>query len=280
MTKTHLCFDVMSEIVKYLTLNEAINAFSANILPSLRQYKTRVEICEPSNSFINTIARKLRPEQIISLRLDTTWYSTQSELDSLVIFTNVISLTLLNFQEIKSIKEYEKYLPKLIRLSLWYDNEVSLVFFNRIIQYMQSSIKRLEIHCSALACSHSYVDQYSMVIFNNPVIEYFLLDLSKFSLPLINSCLQQHQSCILTTTIDLITAMTNIRHVRLITNTYNVMNTLDLNQWNRLATGFHQLKIIILKIMGNMLYDEELMDQIEKIHKRWWQEIEFEVIFV
>ncbi|CAF2637299.1 unnamed protein product [Rotaria sp. Silwood2] len=280
MTKTRLCCDVMFEIVKYLISNEVINAFSANILPALRQYKTRVEICEPSNTFINTIARKIKPEQIVSLRLDTTWYSTQSELDPLVSFTNVISLTLLNFQEIKSIKEYKKYLPKLIRLSLWYDNEVSLGFLSRIVQYMQSSIKRLEIHCSALTCSHSYLDQYSMVIFNNLTIEYFLLDMGKFSLPSINTCLQQHQSCILTTTINLITAMTNIRHVRLITNTYNVMNTLDLNQWNRLATGFRQLMTIILKIMGNMLYDEELMDQIEKIHSRWRQKIEFKVIFM
>ncbi|CAF3641506.1 unnamed protein product [Rotaria sp. Silwood1] len=280
ITKTHLCYDFMCEIVKYLTLNDAINVFSANILPSLRQYETKVEICQPSNVFINTIARKLKPEQIVSLRLDTTWYSTQSELDSLIMFTNVISLTLLNFQEIKSIKQYEKYLPKLIRLSLWYDHEVSLGFFSRITEYMPSSIKRFEIHCSALACSHFYTDQYSMISLNKPAIEYFLLDMGEFSLPSISNCLQQHQSCILMTTIDLITTMTHIRHVRLITNTYNVMSTVDLNQWSRLAKGFHQLKKITLKIMGNMLYDDELMDQIETIQKRWWQAIEFEVIFV
>ncbi|CAF4883853.1 unnamed protein product, partial [Rotaria sp. Silwood1] len=41
MTKTGLCWDIILEIAKYLTLNDAVEAFSDKILFLLRKYKTK-----------------------------------------------------------------------------------------------------------------------------------------------------------------------------------------------------------------------------------------------
>ncbi|CAF4579718.1 unnamed protein product, partial [Rotaria sp. Silwood2] len=273
-----LSSDIILEIAKYLILNDAINVFSTNILLLLRQYEAKVEIYQPANEFINMILRKLKPKQIVSLRLNTIWYWTQPELESLVISTNVISLTLLNFQEINSINKCETYFPNLIRLSLWYDNEVSVGFLNRIFEYLRRSIKRFEVHCPALTCSHYFSNQYNMTFSKNIGIEHFLLDISHFPLSSMNDCLQQNESCFLMTTIDFIQDMSNIRDVRLITNKYNINKLLDLNEWRRLVDNCFLLKKITLKILGNILQDEELVKKITILQEGLRQAVEFQVI--
>ncbi|CAF4273236.1 unnamed protein product, partial [Rotaria sp. Silwood2] len=278
ITKIGLSSDIILEIAKYLILNDAINVFSTNILLSLRQYEARVEIYQPANEFINMIIRKLKSKQIVSLRLNTIWYWTQPELDSLVISTNVISLILLNLQEINSINKCETYFPNLIRLSLWYDNEVSVRFLNRIFEYLSRSIKIFEVHCPALACSHYFSNQYNMTFSKNIGIEHFLLDISHFPLSSMNDCLHKNESCFLMTTIDFIQDMSNIRDVRLITNKYNINKLLDLNEWRRLVDNCFLLKKITLKILGNILQDEELVKKIAIIQEGLRQAVEFQVI--
>ncbi|CAF1161024.1 unnamed protein product [Rotaria sordida] len=82
-----------------------------------------MEICDPSNAFINMILRTLNPEQIVSLRLNNNSCQTSSQLHSLIAFSNITSLNLLNFQQLDSINTYQTYFPKLKHLALWYDNE-------------------------------------------------------------------------------------------------------------------------------------------------------------
>ncbi|CAF3673148.1 unnamed protein product [Rotaria sp. Silwood1] len=43
-TQTGLCWDIILEIGKYLTLNDALNVFSDNILPVLSQCKTKISM--------------------------------------------------------------------------------------------------------------------------------------------------------------------------------------------------------------------------------------------
>ena len=72
----------------------------------LRQDLRRTEIYEPFDPSTDTIVRKLIPENIVSLRLNTEYQWTESELDTLTIFTNVTSLT--SSQLSKS--DYNQYL--------------------------------------------------------------------------------------------------------------------------------------------------------------------------
>ncbi|CAF2196537.1 unnamed protein product [Rotaria magnacalcarata] len=86
--QTHLGRNVIiHRIAKYITLNDAINAFTINTLLSLREIETTVKICDPDNLFIDTILPKLKAKQVISLRLTANWYCTRQDLSRLNSFS-------------------------------------------------------------------------------------------------------------------------------------------------------------------------------------------------
>ncbi|CAF2076390.1 unnamed protein product [Rotaria magnacalcarata] len=273
---------IILEIVKNLTLNDAINAFSNNILPLLSQQETKVEICDPSSLFINTMLQKLTPEQVVSLRLTTSWYRTQEELSRLTRFTNVISLSLLNFQDIRSIEIYRTNFPRLTSLCFWYDNELNFTIFRELLQYLWYSIKRFEVHCPGNFCSHADQDQYNNLLFANYNIEYFLFDLSTFPLPPTSDCTKQLPSCFLMTAIDLIKYMLNLRYFQLITNIDSISKLLDLNEWVRMTSYCSRLTKITLRVLGRMKADDEMSQKIVEIQNALCtlsQNTQFQVIF-
>ncbi|CAF5050585.1 unnamed protein product, partial [Rotaria sp. Silwood1] len=86
ISKTGLCWSVIFEILGYLTLNDAINLFSPNILQILRKYKRKVEIRPSSDAFIEMIFPKLKREQFVSLRLNRSFDPIQPTLKPLRVF--------------------------------------------------------------------------------------------------------------------------------------------------------------------------------------------------
>jgi hypothetical protein len=205
------------------------------------------------------ILRKIEREQIVSLHLSTVWFSTGIELFSLGDFTNIISLTLLNFQHMRSIHIYEQYFPKLIRFSLWYDNEVNFDRLNNILQQVRKPIKRLEIHCGGVLCNHHRTDSSNTGYSQKLKVEYFLLDLGHLLLPSMIECIQSYKSCFLMTTINLIKTMPSVRHVHLIANKHNLDELLDANElWKSLGDVCHQLRKITVEVLGTMLENEQL----------------------
>ncbi len=141
ITETRRCSEVILEIIKYLTLNDAIKAFSNKILSLLHINETKLQLSDPSHQFTNIILQKIKSEQIVSLRLNAMLIWAASELAPLVVLQDVISLTLLNCHRINSINEYEDYFPNLIRLSLWYDYEINFSTLSTILKQLQRPIK-------------------------------------------------------------------------------------------------------------------------------------------
>ncbi|CAF4285574.1 unnamed protein product [Rotaria socialis] len=273
---------IILELVKNLTLNDAINAFSNNILPLLSQQETKVEICDPSSLLINTILRKLKPQQVVSLRLTASWYRKQEELSRLARFTNVISLSLLNFQDIRAIEIYRTNFPRLTRLCFWYDNELNFTFFREVLQYLWSSIKRFEVHCPGNFCSHADQDQYNSLLFPNYDIEYCLFDLSNFPLHPTSDCTKQLPSCFLTAAIGLTKYLLNLQYFQLITNMDSVSKLLDLNEWIRMTSHCPRLTKITLRVLGRMKADDEMSQKIVEIQNALCtlsQNTQFQVIF-
>jgi hypothetical protein len=229
------------------------------------------------------ILRTIKPEQIVSLRLNTILYSLTSELASLAGLTNVISLSLLNFHCTYLINKYEEYFPELFRLSLWYDNEVNFNILTTILKHILRPIKRLEIHCSGAICTHCHWDPLNTRYANNFTVEYFLIDIGHFPLPSTRECYENHKSCFLITTIDLMKKMPNIRHVRVITNKYNLEELLDANEWKSLKNICFKLKTITLEVLGSMIEKEELLQkamEIQKIFQDDQQTIKFKIVFM
>ncbi|CAF4061835.1 unnamed protein product, partial [Rotaria sordida] len=119
--KTSLCWDIILEITKYLSLNDAVTIFPIDILHLLRKYKVRLPIVEPSDRFMKTMIKNIDNEQIVSLHLKENQLRSTIELASASIFTNIISVTLINLQHVNQINEFQTCFPNLICLSLYYN---------------------------------------------------------------------------------------------------------------------------------------------------------------
>ncbi|CAF1127430.1 unnamed protein product [Rotaria sordida] len=130
--KTSLCWDIILEITKYLSLNDAVTIFSIDILHLLRKYKVRLPIVEPSDRFMKTMIKNIDNEQIVSLHLKENQLRSTIELASASIFTNIISVTLINLQHVNQINEFQTCFPNLICLSLCYNNEID---FHRLLRF-------------------------------------------------------------------------------------------------------------------------------------------------
>ncbi|CAF2072996.1 unnamed protein product [Rotaria magnacalcarata] len=280
--QTRLGNNAILHIVKYITLNDAVNAFTINILLLLREGETAVEICDPDNLFINTILSKLEAKQVVSLRLTANWYCTQQDLSRLNSFSGIRTMSLLNFPDIKLLHMYQDYFPHIKNLCLWYDNEVNFTLFHDLFRYLNPSIKRFEVHCPGYICPHSDSNQWDIEFFTNYRIEYFLFDLSHFPLSPTSDCTNQWPSCFLITIMDLIKYIPNIQYFQLITSIGSMRKLLDLNEWIRMTSYCSRLAKITLRVLGCVEADEEISQKRIEIRNTLCgppQNTQFQVIF-
>jgi hypothetical protein len=105
--RDYLCWEIFDEICKFLSLNDAINAFSTGILFFSKSIKSKSAYCQ--TLLLNTIVHKINPEQIVSLCLnkDENWLKVA--LACLPMFNQVIWLTLLIPHFFEQISEYEPH---------------------------------------------------------------------------------------------------------------------------------------------------------------------------
>ena len=138
-----------TSLFEYLTLNDAIKAFSDRILPLLIANRTRLQLSDPSLSLIDLIRRKNHSTEILSLIMKTHAFWASTSLDWLIEFPNLISLTLLQCYHAGQISMYTEYLPHLIRLSLSNDNQFNFHIIIDVLKSLKVAIQRLEIHSYA-----------------------------------------------------------------------------------------------------------------------------------
>ncbi|CAF0992246.1 unnamed protein product [Adineta steineri] len=211
--RSGLCSKVMLEIVQYLSLNDIVNAFSSSILPLLYEHETKVHISQTKSTFFKMVLWKIRPEQIVSLRLNPS--SLFPEIPSFMLhsFSNLISLTLVNPMHAGEINKYAFYFPKLICLSLYYDNEANFLEIRSILSQIREPIKRFEIHCAGAFCTHYNGYELYQSSLQDWNVEYFLIEIGPLLLPSMSQCIQGFKSCFLATTLQFINTMVNIRHI-------------------------------------------------------------------
>jgi len=181
---------------------------------------------------------------------------------------------------IEQFYHYEEFFPNLAYLSLYYDNEIiNIGHLSVIISQLQSSIKRLEIHCAASSYPRYFQLLLNLIDVPQTTIEYFLIDIHRFPVNLPNQYYMNHQSCFSIQILHLIKIMKNIRYIHLIVNKYNIENLLDVNEWKILISNCCQLKKVTVKVMGTILQDEKLIQKILKI-QNIRQTIKFQVLFL
>jgi hypothetical protein len=115
---TGLCPDVLVRVCKYLLLDEAINAFSASIIPLLRQAHVKVHLNNPSRQSLVMITRCLDSRQIVSLRVTDDVQRRILNFSAFRMFDQLAGVTLLSETGTDSIDDVLQYLPNVRHLSL------------------------------------------------------------------------------------------------------------------------------------------------------------------
>ncbi|CAF4921454.1 unnamed protein product [Rotaria sp. Silwood1] len=90
-------------------------------------------------------------------------------------------------------------------------------------------------------------------------------DSVNFLLGSMNSCDKHRKSCLLPTLIKLITNITNIRHIRLITNKHGLNQLLYEDEWKNLVNSCHNLKTLTFEMTENILQNNQLSEKLLKI---------------
>jgi hypothetical protein len=181
-------------------------------------------------------------------------------------FKNVQSLTIFNFQDKKQICEMRISFPILNHLSLRYDGEIDFHKILKIFELISPSIKRLEIYCDSMSCSHYRLEHlFTRVNDLNRTVESFVLYLNYISRSLVNNCSQAFTKCVLRTIGDFIKIMSNIRYVRIITQG-SIDPLLDATEWgNGLIDRCRQLEYIKLKTTKTGLNGTQFDEKIQEI---------------
>lgn len=243
--------------------------------------KAKVHITEPCEVLFETITRRIKSEQILSLCLNTDESCLQMIVDFLPKFNQITSLTLINLQVLEDVSEYGVYFPKLTRLSLRYNNEIGFNVMRNILCYLPESVRIFEIHCTSVLCTH-YEPEKSFQDFRaSHQVKGFLLDLDRYPLITSEDCFQQHKACFLSTTIDLLKCMRRLQCVHLIINQYDLESLLDMKEWKKLCNYCYYLTKVKLQILGNISQDEGLSQKILDIQNEWRhlrRDFEFQVI--
>lgn len=256
--KAGLCWDIILELTRYLSLNEIVNVFSINVLRALCKHRRNLHLCVPSNTFIKMVLEKLRPEQIVSLRLNAAVeFRPQIELSLLSNFSNIISLTLHNCADIEQMNECTIYLPNLTNLSLRYDFEVSFNLLTSIIYQRCAHIRRLKIRCAAPSCGLYGIDKANAEYEKNNTINSFEFDMSN-----------AHSIFYLTVMmINLMQIMEGIQYLCVIVSKNDLKELLKEYSWKNLQKC-HQLKKVTLKVSGSILPDTKVvLNALTKIEK-------------
>ncbi len=181
-------------------------------------------------------------------------------------FKNVKSLTIFNFQDKKQICEMKTYFSTLTHLILRYNGEIDFHKVSKIFEVIPSSIKRLEICCDSISCSHYRLEHLFTKIFEfNKTVESFMLYVNYISRSLVNMCIQAFAKCVLRTITDFIRIMLNIRYVRIILNQSGIEALLDVIEWVTLLDICRQLEKITLKGMTKMSSKNQLVEIIDEI---------------
>ncbi|CAF0958338.1 unnamed protein product [Adineta steineri] len=275
-----LPWEIILQIVKYLSLNDAISAFSTDILCLLDNSQLNFQLTNPSISTIKIILQNFQAKQIVSLQLTTIKKWLEKHLN---IFQNVISITLLNQPHKNEIIYLNKYFPSLTCLSFCYDDEIDLNEFNQIFHQFSHQTKRLEINCAGILCRHYDTTFLTKSYLENSTVQYCLIDVRYFPLISSDQCSMSHSSCFLKSIIDFIKRMTCIQHVHLVINKNDIEQLLNINDWTALLNRYSQLKKITIEVLGNTFQNEQLEEQamyIQNELRNTRETVKFQIKFI
>ena len=260
---TGMCPDVLVEISKYLTLNDAINAFSIDILPLLREARTRVQLVNPSDRFLEMVRQHLDPSQVTSIRLPGALLESTQGFSALFTFNRLISVSVVNPGSLVSLGRCLEKFSTVRAVYLWCESEFRFNIFTDLLSSPFNRITRLEIHCAGTSCDHYAIDQRRDRYPRNDSIETFVFDAGHFPLAFDRFCPSEDRFCFLRSAVEFIQSLVNVRRVRFITNRREIVTFLRADQWQQLITECLRLEQVIIQLVdgGEFAWEAEKIEE-------------------
>jgi hypothetical protein len=243
-----LDWDSIIEVSKYLTLNKAIEAFSWELLPRIKEKCLPLHLTNRSESLLLQIIDYIDTKSVRSLSLDRLELAPDYQHAMYDRLTAASSLQLLNFEHAAHICDLLNRFRGTRCLSLWFNHKLELREIFVMEGYSSYTITHLRIHCAGVECEHGcFADDE--IYFNMPFLRYFLFDVGHYLIPSSNECLIEQATCFLQQAARLIQAMPSVEVVRFRIASHQLDKILHVQPWIDAVQQCYRLRKIVLHIL-------------------------------
>ena len=242
------------EISKYLTLNDAVKAFSLDFVQEIKTESFPVHISNESELFIPLLAGPFDWKQVRTLRLNLDGIESIAHSYTCPSVRAVQSLHLLNIRRTDQISEACRIFVPMKHLSLWFNDEFLVdEVFQRVFSLASSNID-VEIHCPGVRCRHTRTGRLCDLFFMNrstTVIKSLLFDFGHSPLPSAHDCKEHRDKCCLTWITSRISQMPNLQAIRFRLDSFNVKKLLFTDLWRATLERCRSLHRVIIYLSND-----------------------------
>ncbi|CAF1256141.1 unnamed protein product [Adineta ricciae] len=268
---TRLCWDIVYEIAQYLPLNDAISAFSINVLHLLNKSKSfKFQLSNLNDPIIAKILSKIPHDKSVSLYFDGRETVSENCLTRIARLREINSITLSAASKYEDqIEVYKRNFPKLTRLSLYFDNELSYDKFYDLFDLLGPGIQRFEVRCPGISHNYSYAPRSNYWRAEANKIESFLLDLNHHRSAPTNDSVHADAQSFSKEMISWIMKMKSIKYFYFVGDRDDVKQFLHENQWTGIKDACFNLQKISLQVVESIFDDRQvLVQQAQEIQTR------------
>ena len=262
-----LCPDVLVQIAEYLSLSDAINAFSMGVLSLLRDGYSKVHLNNPSKRFAEMIHEHLDPRQVASLHINDDPQRPRSDLSALCIFDQLISLTVSSIRDSLMIFHCLDYLPNIRRLSLWFDDPLKYSSFNELTNLSNYAITRLHIHCAGKFFDHNWIHGHPRHLVKNTTVTSLIIDLDYYPLRRTSQFTFMDVLIFINSVLGFLESLVNIRRVRLIIIRDHLEAILCALRWQQVISKCVHLNRVIVQLKDHGDFKQEATNMEQELRQ-------------
>ena len=261
---TGMCPDVWVEITKYLSLNDAINAFSLSILPLLRQAHSKINLDNPSNRLLQMIGQHLDPRQIASVHIITENRRSSRDFSAFQMFDQLVSVTVFSRKSNNTNGGLLPYFPTARYVSFWFAFEFDFGLLLDLRHVFSHRMTDLHIHCTGVCFVAFRPGNRKGGSSKNTTITSFLFD-SAYKTTNSNhrqpyGSLQVSPSEKLPILMKFIAFLSHVRRVRLIVNPEKVQTFLEVDQWQQLISECLHLHRVTIQLADEADFTQQAVN--------------------
>ena len=240
------------EISRYLTLNDAVNVFSPEIVLELANRPTLPIHLSNRRAFALPLVKNyLNLQRVQSFQIYSSELESAFDYSAFEEYRGVMSLHLYDFRHCFQIERCLGTFSSTRYLSLWFTGELN---FEQTLLHclrLHNRITHFRLHCAGVACTHHQLVDDAMVPVLEPMesVRYFLFDLDYYPILSADQCKAHRSTCFLQQATNFIRPMINVQLIRFRLSSFHVEKLFDLESWRTLLTVCQQLNRVFIHVL-------------------------------